>query len=59
MKITILGKTNLYIILTKNIYIQEEVEKMRTLLESYDWDRDGWIMLPSEYIEKIEVIKRQ
>ena len=58
MKIEIYGRNNLYLIYTKNIFTEDEADKMRSLLESYDWGKDGWIMLPSEYIEKIEVVDR-
>lgn len=58
MRFEILGKNVIYVVFTKDLFGHGHVEAMRNTLDKIKWDEDKYIMLPSEYIEKIEVIDR-
>ena len=58
MKIKILGESYLYLIHTRDIYTEEQLNKFRECMNAIDWDNDKWIMFPSEYVSKVQVVKR-
>ena len=58
MKVKILGQGYLYIIHTRDIYTEEELKKFQECMEAIDWDNGKWLLVPSEYVSKIQIVKR-
>jgi len=43
------------IIYTKDIFVEEEINRLMEFMHAVDWTKK-WLMLPSEYVEKVEFI---
>jgi len=56
MKIKIpVNKNKMAVIYTKDIVSVVEVERLIEFMKAVDWNKK-WVILPSEYIEKVEFI---
>jgi len=52
-----ISNDEMLVIFTRNIYNEVEINKFKELLKSRDWSRK-WLILPSEYVDRVEIKKR-
>lgn len=45
-------------VFTKNINSYEIFEKFSAIIKAIDWEHTRYAVLPSEYIEKVQILER-
>ena len=54
-----LKENRLVVVYTKNIYMGEDLERVKDFFETVNWEETPYILIPSEYVKKIKIIKRR
>lgn len=54
-----LKENRLVVIYTKNLYTQQDYDELINFIRSINWEKKGCVIIPSEYVKKIKIIKRK